>query len=229
MVHESKDVLITDDDPILRGVLAEIFRECGWCVRTASDGFSALAAFRGKVPHLLLSDLNMPGMSGYEFLSVIRRRFPQVRVIAMSGAYSGMEVPEYVAADAFYPKGGSSVAALLAMASRLGVALAADDRHGSAPLWIPAQRASVKDDREVGLSCSECLRSLAFVPIGTKPLEQDVCCPHCHQVMSVLLLWEDSLLPSLVNPCDLVSSFANRGAFARPREPRCLALQVGAR
>ena len=31
----------------------------------------------------------MPGMSGFEFLSVVRRRFPEIRVIAMSGAFSG--------------------------------------------------------------------------------------------------------------------------------------------
>jgi CheY-like chemotaxis protein len=40
---------------------------------------------KSKVPELIVSDLNMPQMSGFEFLSVIRRRFPAVLVIAMSG------------------------------------------------------------------------------------------------------------------------------------------------
>ena len=47
----------------------------------------------------------MPQMSGFEFLSVVRRRFPELLVVAMSGAYdSGDSVPGGVIADAFYAK-----------------------------------------------------------------------------------------------------------------------------
>jgi CheY-like chemotaxis protein len=35
----------------------------------------------------------MPGMSGFELLSVVRRRFPSIRVIAMSSAFSGVDLP----------------------------------------------------------------------------------------------------------------------------------------
>jgi hypothetical protein len=44
-------------------------------------------------------------MSGFEFLSVVRRQFPAIFVIAMSGAFSGDDVPPGIAADAFYEKG----------------------------------------------------------------------------------------------------------------------------
>ena len=58
---------------------------------------------------IILSDLNMPRMSGFEFLSLVRRRFPairySIRVIAMSGAFSGDDIPPGIAADAFYEKG----------------------------------------------------------------------------------------------------------------------------
>lgn len=40
---------------------------------------------RDEFPEFLLSDLNMPGMSGFELLSVVPRRFPSIRTIAMSG------------------------------------------------------------------------------------------------------------------------------------------------
>jgi DNA-binding response OmpR family regulator len=69
---------------------------------------------------LVISDLNMPQMSGFEFLSVIRRRVPQVLVIAMSGAYAaGDEVPGGVIADAFYAKGPSDPGTLVKLVANL--------------------------------------------------------------------------------------------------------------
>jgi CheY-like chemotaxis protein len=86
-----------------------VLTEIGYSVRSAQDGFSALVEIRKDVPDIILSDLNMPGMSGFELLSVVRRRFPSIRVIAMSGAFSGDEMPSGVDADAFYPKGRRSL------------------------------------------------------------------------------------------------------------------------
>jgi CheY-like chemotaxis protein len=83
-------ILIVDDDATLRVILKMFFSEAGYLVQLASDGFSALAQIRQEAPDLLLSDLNMPGMSGFELLSVVRRRFPEIRVIAMSGSFLGV-------------------------------------------------------------------------------------------------------------------------------------------
>jgi CheY-like chemotaxis protein len=99
-------LLVVDDDPSLRESFLVVFRHLGYEVDSAEDGFSALSEMRNKLPDILLADLNMPGMSGFELLSVVRRRFPQIPVIAMSGAFSGSEVPSGVAADGFYQKGG---------------------------------------------------------------------------------------------------------------------------
>ena len=66
-----------------------------------------------ELPDVLISDLEMPRMSGFELLFVVRERFPEVKVIAMSGIYSGNGVPRGVAADAYYPKGGDSNCCLL--------------------------------------------------------------------------------------------------------------------
>jgi CheY-like chemotaxis protein len=54
------------------------------------------------IPDLLVSDLHMPRMSGYDLLSMVRREFPPIPLIAMSGAPC-MRIP--AGADAFYQKG----------------------------------------------------------------------------------------------------------------------------
>jgi len=95
-------LLIVDDDPSIRDLLSETLTEIGFSVRSAEDGPSALAEIRKDIPDILLSDLNMPGMPGFELLSVVHSHSPSIPLIAMSGAFSGDEVPSGVAADAFY-------------------------------------------------------------------------------------------------------------------------------
>ncbi len=105
-------ILIVDDEPSIRGALSAVLTEIGYGVRCAEDGYSALRELSREIPDIVLSDLHMPGMTGFELLSVLRRRFPEIQTIAMSGSFSGDEVPSGVAADAFFQK-GSSIGSLL--------------------------------------------------------------------------------------------------------------------
>jgi len=100
------NLLIVDDEPSIRVMLSQILVEHGYSARSAATGLSALDEIRREVPEVLISDLNMPGMSGFELLPVVRRRFPRIHLIAMSGTYSGDKVPPGITADAFYQKGG---------------------------------------------------------------------------------------------------------------------------
>ena len=118
MPNTNTRLLIVDDEPSIRTSLSLVLAEIGYSVQCADDGFSALVELRLGIPDFLISDLNMPGMSGFELLSVVRRRFPEVRTIATSGAFSGTEVPSGVAADAFYQR-GSSIGSLLRIMSGL--------------------------------------------------------------------------------------------------------------
>jgi CheY-like chemotaxis protein len=112
MSDNGKRVLIVDDKEIIRTTTALVLAEMGYSTRTAEDGFSALRAIHEECPDILLSDLSMPGMSGFELLMVVRRKFPTIHVIAMSGSFYGNDVPPGVLADAFHQK-GSSLSALL--------------------------------------------------------------------------------------------------------------------
>ena len=99
-------MLIVDDDTVFCEIADELFSTLGYTVRCADDGFQALAIMKQALPDIIICDLNLPKMSGFELLSIIRRRFPQIPVIAMSGEYTGTDLPPGVIADAYLQKGG---------------------------------------------------------------------------------------------------------------------------
>src|SRR5882724_5699889 len=86
-------VLVVEDNPSARDSLQCLLVSAGYHVATAKDGFDALLSLKVSLPDVIISDLNMPQMSGFELLSVVRRRFPTVLLIAMSGAFAGNTVP----------------------------------------------------------------------------------------------------------------------------------------
>src|SRR6185312_15208787 len=106
-------ILVVEDDRSVQSTITMMLNLKGYEVETAFDGFDALMHLKDNIPDLIVSDLNMPQMSGFELLSVVRRRYPQIKVIATSGAYDASDVPSGVISDGFYPKGRSSAAELL--------------------------------------------------------------------------------------------------------------------
>src|SRR5437762_10205431 len=97
-------LLVIDDEPLSRDLLQSSLSGAGYEVCIAKDGFAALAQMRGALPDLIVSDLKMPNMSGFEFLSIARRRFPQIPIIAISGVFLPSAEPLGVLADAFVSK-----------------------------------------------------------------------------------------------------------------------------
>lgn len=65
-------ILIVEDEESVRASLAEILKVLGHRVRCAADGLAALVEMNQEIPEILLSDLNMPGMSGFELLPLAR-------------------------------------------------------------------------------------------------------------------------------------------------------------
>jgi CheY-like chemotaxis protein/DNA-directed RNA polymerase subunit RPC12/RpoP len=160
--------------------ISHLLAEIGYSVRSAEEGFSALRELRQEIPDVLLSDLNMPGMCGYELLRVVRRRFPSIQVIAMSGAFSGDEVPSGVAADAFYQK-GSSMGALLRIIESLRLMERRDPLPAriAAPLLIPRSGSATSREAYVTITCSECMRTFPQPLYGSDNRERTTDCIHC--------------------------------------------------
>lgn len=157
-------ILVVDDEPSVRQSLAGFLNDEGYEVSTAEHGFDALLQLRrDPSPDIIISDLNMPQMSGFEFLSVVRRRFPEIPTIAVSGAYeSGDCVPGGVIADAFYAKGQHHPKELLRTVAdliRTSSARAMNHQRRSAPVWIPRNGKDSKGVPYIVLTCTECLRS----------------------------------------------------------------------
>jgi len=177
MTTPTPHVLIAEDDMHLRVLLSAILTQAGYKVRTAEDGFSALAEIRIEIPDIILSDLYMPGMSGFELLSVVRRLYPVIQVIAMSSAFSGSEVPIGIAADAFYEK-ATQVAALLQIirATPHFDGLHSVYRPGpSAPIWLDLPSAQPY----IVVVCPECLRTLTRISDNSCGVIHETGCIYC--------------------------------------------------
>ena len=110
-------ILVVDDEPSIRECLGMLLVAAGYDVAEAENGVSALSQLNTTVPDLIVTDLDMPQMSGLELISHVRSRYPSISIVAMSGDYRGNAVLAGVMADRFYPKGEHPHNLLTAIAS----------------------------------------------------------------------------------------------------------------
>ena len=78
-------VLIIEDDPVVRGAVQALVDYFGYESGLAADGPSGLRRFDGEPWDLVLTDLTLPGMSGWEVVDAIRGRAPTLPVILITG------------------------------------------------------------------------------------------------------------------------------------------------
>ena len=178
-------ILIVDNDENLLQTTAWVLTQKGYSVETARDGFEALAVLRGGQPEILISELNMPNMSGFELLAVVRTRFPGIGVIAYSGEFSP-QGPEGVLADRFLRKGENSTFELLEEIRDLLEQLpirAQQARPQIAPAWLPRSSTGY-----IVVTCPFCLRSfsVSIRNIQTGVVTGDKCV-HCGSEVSYRL------------------------------------------
>jgi len=150
-------LLVVDDEPQIREVFQSVLSTEGYEVRVAKDGFAALAQMRGALPDLIVTDLKMPNMSGFEFLSVVRRRFPQIPTIAISGEFHPPVEPLGVLADAFFAKPFRLEELLAKVAELLRDAPPRTAiKRDRAPTWVP------RNGDHYVITCNDCLRSFSI-------------------------------------------------------------------
>ncbi len=184
-------ILMVDDDEKLLIKLSSLLSREGYELRTARDGFEALSAMRDSAPDLLISDLEMPNMSGFELLSVVRRRFPGVSVIVMSDEFTPASAA-MVLCDQHIEKGSNARTKLVASVRQLlshSPLRAQPARIDKAPVWFPARTSGY-----IVLTCPNCLRSFPLMT-GAAVIGKDaaLACDHCGS--EVIYHIEDSVLP----------------------------------
>jgi DNA-binding NtrC family response regulator len=83
MVNQ-RSILVVDDEEALRTVLSSELVSEGYSVETASDGDEAITILTGKVFDLVLLDIKMPRVDGFEVLKFIKKNSPQIKVIMLT-------------------------------------------------------------------------------------------------------------------------------------------------
>lgn len=175
-------ILIVDDSNLIRRALSGLLVAAGYVVRTAVDGLDAIGKLRQGPPDLIISDLGMPRMSGFEFLAVVRRRFPHMPVIAMSCGVTSHVMPHGVAVDAFLHKNEVRPEDLLKLISDL---IKRPPIRAAAPrLDLKPVQANLDGDGHYVIACTECLRSFKVRCDGVSVQgPQTTACDHCRGIV----------------------------------------------
>ncbi len=204
-------ILIADDDEALLIKLGARLTREGYTVRTARDGFEALAVMRDAVPDLVICGLNMPRMSGFELLSVIRRRFPALGVIATSDEFLAGTSPTVIC-DRYIQNGPNLLFEVLEAVRELltqSPLRTQPAKAGIAPVWIPRST-----NGYVVLSCVSCLRSFS-VRTGAAVIGKDAMTPCIHCGVEMKYHIDDSALPIKDEIADLIEAAHKRIASSR--------------
>ena len=79
-------ILVIDDDPALRSSVRRALERFGHQVSEAENGMEGMRQVRRDAPDLVITDLLMPEQEGIETIQELREEFPEIRILAVSGA-----------------------------------------------------------------------------------------------------------------------------------------------
>ena len=85
-------VLVIDDEPQIRSMLRLMLEREGYEVEEAPDGIEGIRIYRQNPVDLIISDLIMPNKDGIGMMIELKKEFPDIKIIAMSGG--GLNKPE---------------------------------------------------------------------------------------------------------------------------------------
>lgn len=88
-----KTVLVVDDEPLIRGIVAELLEDEGYAVQCAGDGVEALAVVEAAAIDLVISDVVMPRLDGRALARRLRARQERLPIVLMSANRAESGIP----------------------------------------------------------------------------------------------------------------------------------------
>ena len=193
-------ILVVDDEENVRSTLAAMLADQNYEVLLAADGFEALATMRGALPDLMISDLKMPNMSGFELLGIVRKRFPSVAVIAMSAEFRPASLPPELLVDRYLEKDQTPPMEVIEVVRELLASSPIRSQPAKAELaavWVPRSQT-----KYLVLTCPECLRSFSVLETSVAGPLLDEKCPHCETTVQYCIDATVSNQPSRTSRID---------------------------
>ena len=184
-------VLLVDDDPAIRWSLSKRLERAGFEAQQAEDGIDALVKLRKKLPKVIISDLLMPRMSGFEFVSVVRQRFPSMGIIVLSGSIQSelsedIKPDRWFKPDLWFQKSAEHIPELMQAVHELA-------RKTPNHTYLPQVISTPVRTRPGGagyfvLTCSDCLRLFEVTSTPEdKSVERTAVCVHCEARVPYLI------------------------------------------
>lgn len=106
----SARILVIDDDNAVRKTICENLKECGYDVLEAVDGEQGLLFLEtGNLPAIVITDIIMPRKEGLETIIEIRKKYPAIKLVAISGggrtrSADFLQLAERLGSNAILPK-----------------------------------------------------------------------------------------------------------------------------
>src|SRR6266511_3592600 len=94
--NDQASILVVDDDEHVRRALKRVLKRARCRLYEAPDADGALALLAVEPVHVIVSDYRMPGMSGVEFLRVVKERWPRVQRVLLTGQADSTAIEEAV-------------------------------------------------------------------------------------------------------------------------------------
>lgn len=92
---KTPSVLVTEDEALVRAIAVEILQDAGYEVHQAGDGRQALDVLEARSVDLLITDIQMPRMNGYQLAEQALERWPDLKILLVTG-YTRENEPEIV-------------------------------------------------------------------------------------------------------------------------------------
>jgi len=187
-------LLVVDDEPELRSLLAEYFARHGFAVEAAADAAAARSALAVRAPALAILDINMPGENGLSLARWMREAHPRVGLVMLTTASDTIDrvVGLELGADDYVPKPFemrellARVRAVLRRAETTAAAPAAPApsgrrvAFGACVLDLEERRLLGADARDIDISAAEFDLLALFARHPNRPLNRDQIMEQAH-------------------------------------------------